>query len=128
MTCRCLRWRPALWRPRGRRTRCAVTDRTGREFTAWCVQHGELVPLPAAPATVTGYLTTLAPAGAKVGTMSRRLSAIRFVHQLQNQPDPTGNARVVAVWEGIRRTYCAPPEQAAPLMPPELFDVLAACP
>lgn len=26
--------------------------------------------------------------------MSRRLSAIRFVHRLQNQPDPTRNARV----------------------------------
>ena len=35
---------------------------------------------------------------------------------------------MVAVWEGIRRTHGAPPEQAATLMPPELFDVLAACP
>jgi len=43
-------------------------------------------------------------------------------------PDPTANARVVAVWEGVRRTHGAPPEQATPLMPPELFDVLAACP
>ena len=99
-----------------------------REFAAWCTGHGGLDPLPAAPATVTGYLTALAQAGAKVGTMSRRLSAIRFVHQLQNQPDPTRNARVIAVWEGIRRTHGAPPEQAAPLMPPDLFDVLDACP
>lgn len=99
-----------------------------REFTTWCADHGELVPAPAAPATVTGYLTTLAQAGAKVGTMSRRLSAIRFVHQLQNHPDPRRNARVMAVWEGIRRTHGAPPDQAAPLMPPELFDVLEACP
>jgi len=35
---------------------------------------------------------------------------------------------VVAVWEGIRRTHGAPPDQAAPLMSPELFDVLDACP
>jgi hypothetical protein len=34
--------------------------------------------------------------------MSRRLSAIRFAARLRNQPDPTANARVVAVWEGIR--------------------------
>jgi integrase len=60
--------------------------------------------------------------------MSRRLSAIKFAHQLQNLPDPTRNARVIAVWEGIRRTHGAPPEQAAPLMPPELLDVLDACP
>ncbi|MGH4006616.1 MAG: hypothetical protein ACRDTH_00325 [Pseudonocardiaceae bacterium] len=50
--------------------------------------------------------------------MSRRLSAIRFAHQLRNLPDPTTGARVVAVWEGIRRTHGAPPDQAAPLMPP----------
>ena len=98
-----------------------------REFTTWCAQHdGE--PLPAEPATVTGYLSDLARAGAKVGTMSRRLSAIKFAHQLRNLPDPTRNARVVAVWEGIRRTHGAPPAQAAPLMPPELFDVLDASP
>ena len=95
------------------------------EFTGWCGAHGLDPP---APGTVTGYLTELARAGAKVGTMSRRLSAIRFAARLRNQVDPTANARVVAVWEGIRRTHGAPPEQAATLMPPELFDVLAACP
>ncbi|MCL3863039.1 site-specific integrase [Actinotalea sp. K2] len=98
-----------------------------REFTTWCTEH-DLEPMPAAPATVTGYLSDLARAGAKVGTMSRRLSAIKFAHQLRNHPDPTRNARVVAVWEGIRRTHGAPPDQATPLMPPELFDVLDACP
>jgi site-specific recombinase XerD len=98
-----------------------------REFTAWCAQH-DVEPLPAAPPTITGYLSELARHGAKVGTMSRRLSAIKFAHQLRNLPDPTRNARVVAVWEGVRRTHGAPPEQAAPLMPPELLDVLDACP
>ncbi len=85
-------------------------------------------PLPAAADTITAYLTKLAQAGAKVGTMSRRLSSIRFAHQLRDLPDPTTGARVVAVWEGIRRTHGAAPEQAAPLMPRQLFDVLAACP
>lgn len=98
-----------------------------REWSTWCAQRGH-GPLPAAAADITAYLTDLARHGAKVGTMSRRLSAIKFAHQLRDLPDPTGNARVVAVWEGIRRTHGAPPEQAAPLMPPELFDVLAACP
>lgn len=97
------------------------------DFTAWCTRT-RLDPLPAAAATISGYLTELARAGAKVGTLSRRLSAIRFAHQLCDLPDPTTAARVVAVWEGIRRTHGAPPEQAAPLMPPELLDVLAACP
>jgi site-specific recombinase XerD len=97
------------------------------EFTDWCLRQN-LTPLPAAAATVSAYLTELARAQAKVGTMSRRLSAIRFAHRLRNHPDPTTGARVVAVWEGIRRTHGAPPDQATPLMPPELFDVLDACP
>jgi len=99
-----------------------------REFVSWCTQHDTLEPMPASAGAISGYLSDLAQAGAKVGTISRRLSAIRFAHQLHNQPDPTRNARVVAVWEGIRRTHGAPPDQAAPLMPPELFDVLDACP
>jgi len=97
------------------------------EFTTWCAQH-RLDPLPATAATISGYLTDLARAQAKVGTMSRRLSAIRFAHQLRDFPDPTTGARVMAVWEGIRRTHGAPPDQAIPLMPPELLDVVHTCP
>jgi integrase len=77
---------------------------------------------------VSRYLVFLAGHEAKVGTMARRLSALRFAFRLHRLPDPTENPRVVAVWEGIRRTHGAPPEQAAPLMPPELLDVLEACP
>jgi len=55
-------------------------------------------------------------------------SAIKFAHTVHDLPDPTANARVLAVWEGIRRTHTTPPEQAAPLMPPLLLDVLDACP
>lgn len=98
-----------------------------REWSAWC--HGEgCDPFPASATAISRYLTFLAGHGAKVGTMSRRLSAIRLAHRLRNQSDPTEHARVVAVWEGIRRTHGAPPDQAAPLMPPELFHVLDACP
>jgi integrase len=98
-----------------------------REWIAWCADHG-FAALPADPAAISAYLTFLAGHGAKVGTMSRRLSAIRFASRLRDLPDPTEAARVVAVWEGIRRLHGAPPEQASPLMPPELFAVLDACP
>ena len=97
------------------------------EFTTWCTTTNTTA-LPAEAAAITGYLTTLAERGAKVGTMSRRLSAIKFAHTVHDLPDPTTNARILAVWEGIRRTHTTPPEQAAPLMPPLLFDVLDACP
>ena len=97
------------------------------EFRTWC-GHANVDPLPAAASTITGYLSMLAAAGAKVGTMSRRLSAIKFAHRAADHPDPTDNARVIAVWEGIRRLHSAPPEQADPLMPPELWDVIDLCP
>ena len=51
----------------------------------------------AAPATITGYLIDFAHVGAKVGIMSQRLSTLKVAHQLRNLPDPTHNARVVAV-------------------------------
>lgn len=97
------------------------------EFTAWCAGHGHPA-LPTSAPAVAGYLTEMAGWGAKVGTMSRRLSAIKFAHAMRNLPDPTEHARVIAVWEGIRREHAAPPDQATPLMPPDLQTVLDACP
>lgn len=98
-----------------------------KEWSTWCTQTGH-TPLPGSGEAISSYLTFLAGHGAKVGTMSRRLSALKFAHQLRDLPDPTRNARVVAVWEGIRRVHGAPPDQAAPLMPPELWQVVDACP
>jgi site-specific recombinase XerD len=66
------------------------------DFSAWRTDQS-LEPLPSAPATVSGYFTSLTGRGLAVGTMSRRLSAVRFAHQLRDPPDPTTIARVVAV-------------------------------
>jgi integrase len=114
-----------------RAARAANTLRGYRsDWADWCAWStaSRTNALPASPAGISRYLTFLAGHGAKVGTMSRRLSAIRFAHAMRGLPDPTKAARVVAVWEGIRRTHGAPPHQAAPLMPPELFQVVDACP
>jgi site-specific recombinase XerD len=97
------------------------------EWCSWCAREG-LDPLAGGAAAISRYLVFLAGAGAKVGTMARRLSAMRFAFRMRGLPDPTQAARVVAVWEGIRRTHGAPADQSAPLMPPELLDVLEACP
>ena len=97
------------------------------EWCGWCAREG-LDPLAGEAAAISRYLVFLAGVGAKVGTMARRLSAMRFAFRMRGLPDPTGAARVVAVWEGIRRTHGAPADQAAPLMPPELLDVVEACP
>jgi len=97
------------------------------EWCAWSKREG-YSDLPATAEGISRYLSFLAGCGAKVGTMSRRLSGIRFAHKMRDLPDPTASARVIAVWEGIRRTHGAPAEQAAPLMPPELWDVIDRCP
>ena len=73
-------------------------------------------------------LTYLARHGAKVPTMSRRLSSIGYAHRFASLPNPVDSPRVHIVWEGIRRERAQPVDQAPALMPPVLWDVLAALP
>jgi integrase len=97
------------------------------EFTAWCTGHG-LAALPADPATVSSHIAFLADSQARTGTIARRLSAIRAAHLAQSQPDPTSHGRVRRVWAGVKRSNTEDPDQARPLMPPELFAVVGAIP
>jgi integrase len=57
-----------------------------------------------------------------------RESSIAYAHRFAGQPNPVDAPRVHAVWEGIRRERAQPVDQAPPLMPPVLWDVLAALP
>jgi site-specific recombinase XerD len=113
------------------RARSANTRRAYRadleDFVRWC-QAEERSPLPAAAETVSSYLTYLARHGAKVPTMSRRLSSIAYAHRFGGHPNPVDAPRVLAVWEGIRREKAQPVDQAPALMPPVLWDVLDALP
>jgi site-specific recombinase XerD len=74
-------------------------------FAAFCEQQ-HVPALPATPATVAAYLASLADAGFKPATMSRRLAAISKAHSAANLDSPTGmqHAVVKEVWAGIRRT------------------------
>jgi integrase len=98
-----------------------------REFVAWAAANGH-TPLPAPPEAVSQYLVALAHAGATVGTMGVKLTAVKHAHKVAGHPDPTSTARVDYTWEGIRREHGSPADQAKPLMPPVLVDVIAACP
>ncbi len=113
------------------RARAANTRRAYRadlaDFAGWC-EREDRSALPASPATLSAYLTYLARHGAKVPTMSRRLSSIAYAHRFAGHPNPVDTPRVHAVWEGIRRERAQPVDQAPPLMPPVLWDVLAALP
>ena len=83
-----------------------------KHFAAWCATEG-LDPLPAAPATIAGYLTAHASTHA-VSTLARRLAAISVAHQAAGYRDaelPTRAPEVKAVWSGIRRTHGVAPKK-----------------
>ncbi|TXR55756.1 hypothetical protein [Quadrisphaera setariae] len=82
------------------------------EFATWCCAH-DADPMPATPSALTGNLVALAQAGARVGTLSRRLSSIKFAHASAGHPAPATHPRVITVWEGIRRVHGAPPSRRA---------------
>ncbi|MBV9328495.1 MAG: site-specific integrase [Chloroflexi bacterium] len=80
------------------------------DFLSWCGLH-RLEPLPAAPQTIALYLTDLSKTH-KVSTLYRRLSGISQAHQAAgHQPSPTRDPQVRLVFQGIRRTLGAAPDQ-----------------
>lgn len=83
-----------------------------RAFEAWCRQYG-LIPLPASPEAVAGFLVHEAEAGRAVSTIGRRLAAIRYAHKLARAPDPTDDEGVHATMKGIRRRLGTAPTQKA---------------
>ena len=83
------------------------------DFAAWCAGSGA-DPLPAAPATLAGYIAQLADRGKKVSTIRRRLAAIAYAHRLKGYPGPTDAEPVKAVLAGIRRRIGVAVERKAP--------------
>lgn len=64
--------------------------------------------LPASPGLVVAHISELADKQA-MSTLSGRLSAIRHYHEQARLPDPTRDASVRAVLEGIKREHGKPP-------------------
>lgn len=94
-----------------------------RHFESWCGHHG-LDALPAAPATLTLYLTAMADAFT-VATLQRRRSSIAVAHRMAGHPNPCDHAAVQAVWEGIRRAKGTAPRKKAPAVTDTIRDMLA---
>jgi site-specific recombinase XerD len=97
-----------------------------RHFVGWCEQH-QLPSLPASPETVGLYVTVLAETH-KVATLQRRLSAISVAHQAAGHESPTKHVVVRTVMAGIRRTKGTAQTGKAPLLTPELKQLVAALP
>jgi len=92
-------------------------------FASWCRVH-DLAPLPAHPETVAQYVAQLANDGLAVSSIRRRLSAIKYAHELAEMDAPTAHKRVRTVLAGIRRTKGAPPARKAPVTAERLATML----
>ena len=58
-----------------------------RRFAAWCAAH-DYPPLPATPAALVGFITSLAEAGKKVATMQRHCAAIGKAYAVRRGTPP----------------------------------------
>lgn len=82
-----------------------------RIFEAWCSGRG-LLPLPADPATVAGFLADQALHGDNgeplaPSTLGRRAAAIGFLHERAGFDNPVKAKAVSDVLAGIRREYAS---------------------
>jgi integrase len=88
----------------------------------WCLARGSRA-FPADPLTVAAFLAdqavTVAP-----GTLSRRLSALRWAHEQQGLTTPTTHPQVRGVLAGIKRSRSAEPRQVRPIYLDDLRAML----
>ena len=114
-----------------RAEKSAATRRAYRSdfgtLTAWCEGLGFL-PLPAAPEGVAAFLADQAEAGVRPSTLSRRVAAIAYAHDLAGLPSPARAKAVRVVLGGIRRTKGAKPAQKAPATAERIAAMLEAIP
>lgn len=100
-----------------REEKAAATRRAYRSdfqiFGVWCAARAASA-LPAAPATVAGFLAAEAERGARPSTIGRRVAAIRYAHKLAGLEAPTDDERVKATVRGIRRTVGTAARKKAP--------------
>ena len=96
-------------------------------FASWCESQG-LPALPAAPQTVTLYLTAKAEEGKKVATLAQALAAISEAHHFGSYPSPRESAMVRETWKGIRRKLGVAPRRVAPVLVRDLRAMVSALP
>lgn len=111
--------------------RAALSENTMRayqgdwqDFADWCAAR-DRSHLPATPATVANYASSMADEGKKVPTIARKLAAIRFFHRGAGLDNPTDNAGVAAILKGIRRTVGTAARQKAPATVDVIHAMLA---
>lgn len=94
-------------------------------FETWC-RAMSLEPLPAAPATIGTYLTTLAGRLA-VATLARRLAAIATAHRHAGHRLDTRHPAILDLLRGIRRVHGVRQRRAAPATTGVVQAMAATC-
>lgn len=97
------------------------------DFQTWCAGL-QLETLPAAPATIAGYLAHLADKALKASTIGRRAAAITYAHKLKGFDAATSNESVRAVLRGIRRRIGTATDHKSPATAPAIGDMLEHIP
>lgn len=98
-----------------------------RHFEIWCCQRG-LSSLPSSSAVVAMYITSFAN-DLSVGTLSRRITTIRETHLAADlEPEFMSDARLKALWEGIKRTKGVAQHGKAPLLSDDIRQLIATLP
>ena len=95
------------------------------DFSTWC-EARSLNSLPAAPETVASYLADRAQS-LRTSTMARRKVAISQAHELAGLHNPSKDARVRTVWQGITREHGAPPKKKKAMAVNDLRLLVGSC-
>jgi site-specific recombinase XerD len=98
-----------------------------RIFMQWC-EARNLSALPALAGTVAVFMATQAEQKVKPNTLSRRIAAIRYLHNLNGYELPTNSEIVKATLKGIKRTLGIAPQQKAPATAERLREMLRYIP
>lgn len=98
-----------------------------KDWEAYCRSRGVL-PLPADPLSLAGYLSALAEGTwlgkRKLSTIERRRAAVRHMHVEAGQADPSADPRVVRVLAGIRRQLTVAKTRKAPVRAKDLLRMM----
>ena len=97
-------------------------------FQDWCQLRRGIDALGAPPEALAAFLTGQASVGVSPATLTRRVAAIGYAHELAGLPSPTKHGAVRAVLRGIRRTAGTAPMQKAPATADCLTTMLATIP
>lgn len=95
-----------------------------RGFAGWCAERS-LIPLPAEPETVAGYLAALGGSGASNSTVTVAAASIRAVHLDAGVASPCDHPGVRRCQAGLARLHgVAPRRQARALTTEQIVSVV----